>query len=504
MTSRKKKLILAIDQGTTGSKAILVDEDLNPQAEATVDFEQHFPKPGWVEHDLNQIWSSVVQAIVKALASLKGADASSIVAIGITNQRETICFWDRATGEPLSRAIVWQDRRTADVCQQLIDKGTERFFQDRTGLVVDPYFSGTKVAWALKNWPELRAAHQKKTLAVGTIDSYLIARLAGGGVHLTEPSNASRTLCFHLTQHRWDLDLCNALSVPADLWPEVRPSVGLFATTQGVPGLPDGIPITGVLGDQQSALLGQACIEPGMAKCTYGTGAFLLLNTGNTPAKSRHRLLTTIAWSLSPQSYTYALEGSAFVAGAATQWLRDGLKIISSSAEIEPLARSVETSEGVVFVPSLTGLGAPHWNATATGMITGITRGTTRGHIARAALEGIAFQNADILSAMQKDLGKPLEGLNVDGGASANDLLIQFQADLLGVPLKRPKFTHTTSMGAVFAAGLGVGLWSNLEEISKSWKEEKVFNPQIDEKTREQHLRRWQSAVARVNLSPKI
>jgi glycerol kinase len=488
------RYILAIDQGTTGTTALLMDQELNRVAEANVDFEQHFPKPGWVEHDPNDIWSTVVQTVREVT---KHVDVRKIEAIGITNQRETLCFWERDTGNPVGRAIVWQDRRTAEMCEQLRAKGLEPFFQDSTGLLLDPYFSGTKAAWALKNWGDVSALQKSGKLAVGTVDSYLIARISGGTVHATEPSNASRTLCFHLTQHRWDGDLCSALGVPADIWPEVRPSVGTFALTRGFADLPDGIPITGVLGDQQSALLGQACVKEGSAKCTYGTGAFMLLNTGRKPAKSRHRLLTTVAWALTETDYTYALEGSAFIAGAAVQWLRDGLKLIDESGDIEALAASVPDSDGVVFVPALTGLGAPYWDAQAKGMFTGITRGTNRGHMARAVLEGIAFQNADVLTAMQKDLGKNVASLNVDGGASANNLLMQFQSDILGTKLRRPKYLETTSLGAIFAAGLGAGLWTDLNDIERTWKEDRVFEPQMDDKARAENMERWHRAVGR-------
>ena len=490
--------ILAIDQGTTGTTAVLMDAALNKIAEASVEFEQHFPKPGWVEHDLEDIWTTVVQTVREVT---KHADLRQLIAIGITNQRETLCFWDRKTRHALGRAIVWQDRRSAEICDRLRAQGMESFFQERTGLLIDPYFSGTKAAWALKNWGDLSRAHKSGTLAAGTIDSFLLSRLSGGTVHATEPSNASRTLAFHLTQHRWDPDLCEALGIPMDIWPEVRPSTGVFAVTKGFPGLPDGIPITGVLGDQQAALMGQACVKEGCAKCTYGTGAFLLMNTGHKPARSTHRLVSTVAWSLSEDNYTYALEGSAFIAGAAVQWVRDGLKFINSAAEIEGLAASVPSSEGVIFVPALTGLGAPYWNAAATGMFTGITRGTTRAHMARAVLEGIAFQNAEILIAMQKDLGKPLSCLNVDGGAAANDLLMQIQADVLGIELKRPKYLETTSLGAIFAAGLGAGLWTDLSDIEKTWKKDRIFTPEIDQAAREHALSNWRKAIARVTYN---
>lgn len=489
--------ILAIDQGTTGTTALLMDTELNRVSEASVDFDQHFPKPGWVEHDLEDIYTAVLQTVREVT---KYIDPRKIQAIGITNQRETICFWDRETLKPLGRAIVWQDRRTADLCQDMIKRGLEPFFQDTTGLLLDPYFSGTKVAWALKNWGEVGSAQKAGKLAVGTIDSYLIARISGGAIHATEPSNASRTLCFNIYKRKWDSDLCKALGIPMDIWPEVMPSTGTFALTRGFSDLPDGIPITGVLGDQQSALMGQACVREGNAKCTYGTGSFMLLNTGRKPVKSHHRLVTTVAWALGTENYTYALEGSAFIAGAAIQWLRDGLKIIADAAESERLAASVPSSEGVVFVPALTGLGAPYWDPNATGMLTGITRGTTNAHIARAVLEGIAFQNADVLTAMQKDMGKPLDRLNVDGGAAANNLLMQFQSDIVGAKLTRPKYLETTSVGAVFAAGLGAGIWTDLQDIEKSWKEDRSFTPVFSEIERESALKRWKTAIARVTL----
>ncbi len=489
--------ILAIDQGTTGTTALLMDRDLNRIAEASTDFEQHFPQPGQVEHDLDDIWTSVQQTIREVTRTV---DPARIAAIGITNQRETICFWDRRDGKPLAHAIVWQDRRTAAQCETLRNAGHEPLFQKKTGLLLDPYFSGTKAAWALRNWEPVKKAAGEGRLCAGTIDSYLIARLSGGLVHATEPSNASRTLCFDIHTLKFSDELCGILEVDPKIWPEVRPSTGTFATTRGFPGLPDGIPITGVLGDQQAALLGQACIREGSAKCTYGTGAFILMNTGRKPVKSKHRLLTTIAWSLKPNDTTYALEGSAFIAGAAVQWARDGLKIIRHASEIEALAASVPSSEGVVFVPALTGLGAPYWNPHATGMFTGITRGTTQAHLARAILEGIALQNCDILTAMGKDLGKPVTSLGVDGGAAANNLLMQFQSDVLGVELRRPKFLETTSLGAVFAAGLGAGLWSDLAEIEKTWKQDRIFKPVMADGERGETLARWEKAVARVNL----
>lgn len=492
------KHLLAIDQGTTGTKVLVMDPTLHAVAEANIPFEQHFPQPGWVEHDLEQIWASVLRGIEEVG---KRCDLRSIAAIGITNQRETIGFWDRKTLRPLTRAIVWQDRRTAKICETLKKKGLEKKFQRQTGLLLDPYFSGTKISWAMKNLDPVRAAQKKGVLALGTIDTFLLSRLTGGIALATEPSNASRTLLYSIADEAWSKDLCKILGAPSDALPEVLPSSGKFGVTRGVPGLPDGIPITGILGDQQSALFGQTCFEVGSAKCTYGTGAFLLMNTGHRPVPSRHRLLTTVAWKLSARSKTvYALEGSAFVAGAAIQWLRDGLGFFKSSSEVETLAASVSSSDGVVFVPALTGLGAPYWDPHARGLFTGLTRGTTRAHLARATLEGIALQNADLLAAMQKDLGRRLPALNVDGGASANNLLMQIQSDLLGRKLRRPVLRETTSLGAVFVAGLGAGIWSSLEDLKKTWKLDREFHPEAPPIYRKQTLALWEKAVQRTLL----
>lgn len=500
-----KSHLLAIDEGTTGTTAVLMDTDLNLVAEASVDFPQHFPKPGWVEHDPKEIWQAVGESVTACLAKA-GVDAKSILAIGITNQRETLCFWDRKTGETLANAIVWQDRRTGEFCDSLKKQSLEGVFQKATGLLLDPYFSGTKAAWAIRNWPAVGQAAREGRLAAGTIDSFLVAKLTGNPDPVTEPSNASRTLAFHLEKRAFDESLCQALGIPKAIWPRVEASNGRFGATKGAGFLPDGIPITGILGDQQSALLGQACTRPGRAKCTYGTGAFLLMNTGAKPVYSNHRLLTTIAWALGDvkddRGVTYALEGSTFVAGAAVQWFRDGLGAIRDAAEIESLAASVASSDGATFVPALTGLGAPYWSPDSTGLFTGITRGTTKAHLARAILEGIGFQIADLLAAMQQDLGRPLEGLNVDGGASANDLLMQFQSDILGVKLKRPKFVETTSLGAIFAAGLGAGVWSDLTAVEKSWKIDREFSPGIDAVTRGREISRWKSAVSKALHRP--
>ncbi len=487
--------LLAFDQGTTGTKSLLMDENLAVVAEHTEEFPQYYPKPGWVEHHPDEIWKTILNGIQKVT---QGDKAKQIAAIGITNQRETVCFWNRKTGESLAPAIVWQDRRTADRCKELRDLGHEKEFQSKTGLLLDPYFAGTKIQWALENQSVLQQAAKNGTLAVGTIDSYLISRLTHGVSHVTEPSNASRTLLFDIHALAWDQNLCDLLHVPISILPEVRPSNGLLGVTKGIPGLPDGIPIHGCLGDQQAALLGQACVEVGEAKCTFGTGAFLLMNTGSHAVPSTHRLLTTIAWQMAGESPTYALEGSAFIAGAAVQWLRDGLKCIQKSSEVEALAASVPSSEGVVFVPALTGLGAPYWDPHATGMLTGLTRGTTQAHVARATLEGIAFQNVAILEAMQKDSKKPLRALSVDGGASANNLLMQIQADLLGVELKRPNYLGSTSLGAIFAAGLGIGLWKKLNDVKKSWKIDRSFHPTWNDSTRKIALERWTTAIGRV------
>jgi glycerol kinase len=486
--------ILAIDEGTTGVKSLIMDDALNLVAEKTVSFEQHFPQPGWVEHDLNQIWAAVEESLKSVL---KGIDSKKISAIGITNQRETICFWDRQTTKPLSRAIVWQDRRTADRCRELKERNFESTVQEKTGLLLDPYFSSTKIEWMLNHNAEVAKAAAEDRLAVGTVDSFLLAKLTRGEVHATEASNASRTMLFHLKNQLWDAELMKVFGVKDNMLPRVQPSFSHFGKTKGLSMLPDGIPITGMIGDQQSALLGQACIHEGQAKCTYGTGAFLLMNTGSKLKKSRHRLLSTIAWTTSNGETTYALEGSAFMAGATVQWLRDGLKIISSSTEVEQLASEVLSSEGVMLVPAFTGLGAPDWNPDARAVITGLTRGSTRAHIARAALDGIAFQNVDLLQAMEKDLGGKLSSLNVDGGACKNNLLMQIQSDLLGCTLRRPVFTETTSLGAIFAAGIGACIWNSVEEIVGVWKLEHEFKPVMGEEERFKRLKEWEKAKSK-------
>lgn len=494
----REPIILSIDQGTTGTTALLVNRKLQVLAMHNVEFRQIYPKPGWVEHDLNDIWASTVKAIKTVLSKSKQANkGKNISAIGITNQRETACFWSRKTGKPLGNAIVWQDRRTSEMCDALRAEGHESTVQQKTGLLLDPYFSGTKVKWVLENTPEITRSAAAGDLAFGTIDSYLVHRLTGGESHVTEASNASRTLLFNLEKLEWDGELLNLLKIPRDILPEVLDSDALFGKTKGVPGLPNGIPIHGILGDQQAALLGQACIEEGTAKCTYGTGSFILMNTGAKIRRSSHRLLSTVAWRLDGKT-AYALEGGAFTAGASVQWLRDGLGLIKKSADIEKLAKTVRSSEGVIFVPAFVGIGAPHWLPNARAAFFGITRGTTAGHIARAILDGIALMNYDILHAMEKDLGGKLKSLNVDGGASKDNLLMQFQADILSRPLLRPKMVETTALGAVFAAGLGAGVWSNLSDIAKSWKKEKEFTPKIDPTERRETLDRWHEALKRL------
>jgi glycerol kinase len=484
--------ILAIDQGTTGSTVLVLDRELEVRGRGYREFAQHYPRPGWVEHEPDAILASVRAAISEAVAQ-SGVAAADLAAVGITNQRETVVVWDRATGRPVHRAIVWQDRRTSDVCQHLIAEGHQDEVRAATGLPIDPYFSATKLQWLLDQG-DLRARAERGELAFGTIDAFLVHALTGGARHVTDVSNASRTLLFDIARMDWSDDLLARFRVPRSVLPEVAPCAGEFGRVRGVDGLPDGLPITGIAGDQQAALFGQACFRPGDAKCTYGTGAFLLMNTGDVPVPSTHGLVTTVAWQI-PGERTYALEGSAFVAGAAVQWLRDGLGFFSSSREVEQLAATVDGSDGVVVVPAFTGLGAPHWRPDARGAITGLTRGTTRAHIARATLEGIALQNVDILRAMEKDAGQPLGTLKVDGGAAANDLMMQFQCDVLGVPIRRPQLLETTALGAAFLAGLGCGLWPSKDAITATWRQDRAFAPSMASEDVEAHLVRWAAAV---------
>jgi len=489
------RYILAIDQGTTGTTALLIERDLRIAAKVTVDFPQHFPKPGWVEHDGEEIWFSVIQAIRRVLDGT-GVNPREIAAIGLTNQRETTLLWDRRTGRPAAPAIVWQCRRSADICDELKERGAEPLVRRKTGLVLDPYFSATKLTWLLRHQPELRRRAEAGDLAFGTIDTFLVWRLTGGRSHVSDVSNASRTLLMELRRLDWDKELLDLFEVPATVLPDIVPSSAVYGQTRGLDLLPDGIPVAGMAGDQQAALFGQACFEAGEAKCTYGTGAFLLQNTGEEPVESGHGLLTTVAWQLDGRT-SYALEGSAFIAGAAVQWLRDGLGLFPASADIEHLAASVPDSGGVVFVPALTGLGAPHWNSGARGLISGITRGTTAAHLARATLEGMALQIHDLVAAMTEDRGATLRHLKVDGGAAQNNLLMQLQADLLQLPVVRPQTVETTALGASMLAGLAVGFWKNLDELRQSWREERRFAPEMAEKRREELIRDWRQAVAK-------
>jgi len=486
------KHILAIDQGTTGSTALIVSSEGETLGRATNEFRQHFPKPGWVEHDTREIWASVELSVRAAIDEAK-IDKKDIAAIGITNQRETTVVWNKQTKEPIYRAIVWQCRRTADVCDKLKADGHADRVREKTGLVIDAYFSATKIAWLLDNVKGARAAAEKGELAFGTMDSFLISKLTAGETHVTDVTNASRTLLCDIQKVAWDAELCKLFRVPENMLPKIVGSAEVVAHTKGVSFLPDGIPISGIAGDQQAALFGQACFEEGDAKCTYGTGAFALMNIGKTSRMSTHGLVTTIAWKVGGE-VTYALEGSAFIAGAAVQWLRDGLGIIKAASDVEALARQVETSDGCVFVPALAGMGAPHWDQDARGTITGITRGTTAAHLARATLEGIAFQVADLLIAMTKDAARPIARLRVDGGAAKNDLLMQFQADVLGVLVERPRDVESTGRGAAMLAAVGAGL-AKPADAAKLVKKDRDFSPQIAESERAAHLDRWHLAV---------
>jgi glycerol kinase len=487
-----ERYLLAIDQGTTGTKVIAVDGSLRIAAEAYFEFPQHFPQPGWVEHDLEEIWKSITDGIASICRRI---DPKKITGIGITNQRETVGFWSKKTKRPLCNAIVWQDRRTAALCAQLKEAGKEEAIRSTTGLLIDPYFSGTKIRWALENIESVRSANASNDLVIGTIDTFIVSRLTNGSSFITEASNASRTLLMDLRTLQWSDEMLGEFRVSKDSLPEIKHSFDHFGVTTNVPGLPDGIPICGILGDQQSALLGQTCISEGQAKCTYGTGAFILMNCGSTPPVSKHRLLSTVAWNSEKEGTTYALEGSAFMAGATVQWLRDGLQIIQASKDIELLASSVPDSGGITFVPAFTGLGAPYWDPHVRAAIFGLSRGTTQAHIARAALEGVTLQIADILEAMEKDLGKQLKQLAVDGGAAKNNLMMQIQCDYLGRTLVRPKITQTTAMGAIFAAGIGAGVWKSLEEASQAWALDREFNSSLSEEKRAKKLLNWRRHI---------
>jgi glycerol kinase len=488
------RYILSLDQGTTSSRALLFDDRGAVRALAQREFKQIFPEPGWVEHDPEEIAAS---QIAVALEVLHGAQAQprDIAAIGITNQRETTMVWDRATGKPIHNAIVWQDRRTAGFCQRLKAQGHEALIQERTGLLIDAYFSGSKICWILENVPNARQLADAGRLAFGTVDTWLVWKLTGGRVHITDASNASRTMLFNLHSGSWDAELLDLFKISASMLPEVRASSEVYGEVSAGQGL-NGIPIAGIAGDQQAALFGQRCTMPGLTKNTYGTGCFMLQSTGNRAVASKHRLLTTVAWKIG--GYTdYALEGSVFVGGAVVQWLRDGLGVIRASSDVEPLANSVPDNGGVYFVPAFVGLGAPHWDSYARGAIFGLTRGSTAGHIARAALESIAYQVADLMDAVQTDAGAPLKELRVDGGASANNALMQFQADVLGVPVVRPAITETTALGAAYLAGLATGFWNNVEAIADLPAQETRFEARLPRSQVNAMRERWNEAISR-------
>lgn len=487
--------ILALDQGTTSSRAILFDEAGQPVSTAQQEFTQHFPQPGWVEHDPSDIWCTQRDTARRAIANWS-VDASEIAAISITNQRETALIWDRASGEPVYNAIVWQCRRTAPLCDAIRDDGFDQTIRAKTGLVTDAYFSGTKIAWLLDNVPGVRARAEAGELAFGTVDTWLLWNLSGGKLHITDVTNASRTLIYNIYDGAWDDEILAYLKIPRELLPEVKPSSMIYGETD--PDLFGGaIPLAGIAGDQQAATFGQACLDPGMAKNTYGTGSFVLMNTANAGVRSDNGLLTTIAWQLAGEPVVYALEGSVFVAGAAVQWLRDGLGIIQRAPEIEELAGSVASAEGVYFVPAFVGLGAPYWDAYARGTLVGLTRGTTKAHIARATLDAIALQSKDVLDVMQRDSGITLSALRVDGGAAANDLLMQIQADVLGVPVQRPAVTETTALGSAYLAGLATGFWPDVATLASQWTIERTFEPQMGESEREAMVAGWQRAIQR-------
>ncbi len=494
------KFILALDQGTTSSRAIVFDHDGKICSVAQKEFPQYFPQPGWVEHNPHEIWSSQASVIAEAISSIDitGLD---IAAIGITNQRETTIVWDVEAEEPIYNAIVWQDRRTSEFCDTLKEKGLTDKIRQKTGLIVDAYFSGTKIKWILDNVPGARQRAEAGKLRFGNVDSWLVWRLTRGEVHVTDVTNASRTMLFNINTLEWDQELLDLLGIPKSMMPTVKSSSEIYGHTKTTIFAHE-VPIAGIAGDQQAALFGQMCIKPGTIKNTYGTGCFVMLNTGNKPVISKNNLLTTIAWKIGNET-TYALEGSIYVGGSVVQWLRDGLGVIKSSAEVEDLASTVPDSGGVYFVPALTGLAAPYWDQYARGTMVGITRGTTTAHIARAALDGIAFQTYDIALAMAKDMNAPLVELKVDGGASRNNLLMQYQADLLGINVVRPRVTETTALGAAYLAGLAVGFWKDINEIKHQWQEERTFVPTTDTKPIEKAKEMWADAVRRTLTNPK-
>ena len=486
--------ILALDQGTSSSRAIVFDRKGTPVAVSQKEFTQYFPQPGWVEHNPMEIWSSQAAVIAEAISSI-GINGKNLAAIGITNQRETTIVWDAKTGAPVYNAIVWQDRRTSEYCDSLKDQGLTDFIRSKTGLIIDAYFSATKIRWILENVPGARSRAEAGELRFGTVDSWLVWMLTGGDVHVTDVSNASRTMLLNIHSLKWDEELLDLFGIPSSMMPQVKSSSEIYGHTRTTL-FAHKVPVAGIAGDQQAALFGQMCIEPGSVKNTYGTGCFLLMNSGTKPILSKNSLLTTIAWKIG-DTVNYALEGSIFVAGSVVQWLRDGLGIINSSSEVEALAASVPDNGGVYFVPALTGLGAPYWDQYAKGCISGLTRGTTAAHIARAALEGIAFQTMDIVEAMKRDAGVDLKELKVDGGASRNNLLMQFQANVLSTNVIRPKVTETTALGAAYLAGLAVGYWESIEAVKQQWQEDVLFSPTISVDEAAALKDAWKEAVGR-------
>lgn len=488
-----EKYILALDQGTTSSRAILFDHEGEIFYSHQKEFPQYFPEAGWVEHDPEQIWSSILSCIATVLAD-KHIEASQIAGIGITNQRETTVVWDRHTGEPIYNAIVWQSRQTAGICEELKDEGYDQLFRDKTGLLIDAYFSGTKVKWILDHVEGAREKAENGDLLFGTIDTWLIWKLTDGKVHVTDYSNASRTLMYNIHELKWDEELLDILGVPASMLPEVKPSSEVYGVTDAAKFFGSEVPIAGAAGDQQSALFGQTCFEQGMVKNTYGTGCFMLMNTGEKAVKSNNGLLTTIAWGIDGKIH-YALEGSIFVAGSAIQWLRDGLRMFRNSSDSEQYAKRVDSTEGVYVVPAFVGLGTPYWDSDVRGSVFGLTRGTTKEHFIRATLESLCYQTNDVLSAMEEDSGIPFKTLRVDGGAVANDFLMQFQADLLDVPVDRPVVKETTALGAAYLAGLAVGFWSSMDEVAAHWKLEHKFTPEMEQSRREELYTGWKKAV---------
>jgi glycerol kinase len=486
-----KEFILSLDQGTTSSRAILFDHDGLPCAIAQKEFTQYYPVPGWVEHDPEEIWSTQAGVAIEAITKA-GLESSNIAAIGITNQRETTVVWNRETGKPVYNAIVWQDRRTADFCDRMKSEGKSRMILEKTGLIIDSYFSATKVRWILDNVEGAGKLADEGKLAFGTIDSWLVWKLTNGELHITDVSNASRTMLFNIHSLTWDEDLLGLFNIPQSMLPEVRSSSEFYGETAG--RFIAGIPVAGIAGDQQAALFGQMCIEPGMVKNTYGTGCFMMMNIGNKPIESESKLLTTVAWRIGKETQ-YALEGSIFIAGAVVQWLRDGLGIIKKSEDVEMLAATVISSDGVYFVPAFAGLGSPHWNQHARGTLVGLTRGSTSAHIARSALDSIAFQTLEVVLAMQKDSGINISELRVDGGATVNNLLMQFQTDLLQAKVVRPKITETTSLGAAYLAGLAVGFWNGISELKDQWQMERTFFPQMESSAIQPYVKGWTRAV---------